>query len=491
MDFISVIDAGTGSIRNTVYDLSGRVLDTRKDDNPLIHPRPGWAEQDTARWWTLVRDQFLDLDPALRKGIRALTVTSQREGIVPVDEDFQPLDHMIIWLDGRSTLEGEDILKKLGEQEIYDITGLVPNPVWSLSKILWIRKHRRGLYDKAFKLLQAEDYLLSRLTRRAVSELSIASRTCLLDVARRNWSQNILDAFDIEGIKLPELLEPGSLAGTVPGDLARQLGLPEGVRVIAGAGDQQAAALGVGALEEGMVSIGIGTASALSMTLDQPVRPGRHKIILNCAALPGKWEYEPPIWNTGGLIKWFVDNLEDRDQSYEALLSEALAIPAGSEGLTALPYFSGAGSPRWDPGLKGCFYGLGLHHQRPHLLRSLMESIAYEIKFNIESMRSSGITLKKVILSGGASKNRPLCQIISDVLQEKVEVFVEAEASSRGVFLLARNALHLEGGQSPPALRTPDYISFTPETGHKDPYEQGYGRYIALGDHMAALNTIP
>jgi xylulokinase len=489
MELISVIDAGTGSIRNTIYDLSGKVVDVRKNDNPLIHPQPGWAEQDTSAWWSILNDQFLDLDQATRKQITAVSVTSQREGIVPVNEDFLPLGNMIIWLDGRTTREGEEIVEKLGEQEIYDITGLVANPAWSLSKILWIRKHREEIYQEAYKFLQAEDYLLSRLTRKAVSELSIASRTCMLDVAQRKWSNRILGSFDIDEDKLPELMEPGSLVGTIPGDIAQELGLPDGVRVFAGAGDQQAAALGVGALEEGMVSIGIGTSSALSMTLDQPVRPKQHKIILNCAALPGKWEYEPPIWNTGGLIKWFVENIQGKDLSYDELLLGTESVPPGSDGLITLPYFSGAGSPRWNPDLKGCFYGLGLHHNKLHMLRSLLESIAFEIKFNIESIRSSGIVLKKVILSGGASKNRPLCQIISDVLQSEVEVFVEAEASSWGVFLLVRDAILEGGGQSPPPLVTPEYISFTPDPGNRDAYDQSYMRYIELGDHMERLNA--
>ncbi len=488
MDLISVIDAGTGSIRNTIYDFSGNVVDVRKNENPLIHPQPGWAEQDTAAWWTMIKDQFLDLDWPARDQITAITVTSQREGIVPVDEDFLPLSNMIIWLDGRTVREGEEIVEKLGEQEIYDITGLVANPVWSLSKILWIRKHRKDIFQKAYKFLQAEDYLLARLTRKAVSELSIASRTCMLDVAKRKWSDRILETFDIDKNKLPELLEPGSLVGTIPGDIAQELGLPDGVRVFTGAGDQQAAALGVGALEEGMVSIGIGTSSALSMTLDQPVRPKQHKIILNCAAIPGKWEYEPPIWNTGGLIKWFVENILDKDQSYEDLFEGIGSVPPGGDGIIALPYFSGAGSPRWNPGLRGGFYGLGLHHNRLHMLRSLMESIAYEIKFNIESIRSSGIELKKVILSGGASKNRPLCQIISDVLQEKVEVFVEAEASSRGVFLLVRNAILAGDRPSQTPLRKPEYMSFSPDPLNKKTYDQLYLRYIELGDQIEKIN---
>lgn len=487
MGFISIIDLGTGSIRNTLYDLTGKVVDTRKSDNPLIHPRPGWAEQDPAYWWSALKKQFLDLDPGLREKILAISATSQREGIVPVDRDLEPLDNMITWLDGRTEREGEEIVEAMGDEAIYDITGLVPNPVWSLSKILWLRRHKEDLYETAYKLMQAEDYVLSRLSLQAVTELSIASRTCLLDVNHRRWSQRILDTFRIVESKLPDLLEPGTLVGTVPEKVAKELGLPAGVKVYTGAGDQQAAALGVGALEEGMVSIGIGTASALSMTLDQPLRPRKHRIILNCAALPGKWEYEPPIWNTGGLIKWFMENIQGEEDTYEELIAGADSVPPGSEGLMALPYFSGAGSPRWNPALHGGFYGLGLHHKQVHMLRSLMESIAFEIRFNIDSMRSSGISLKKVILSGGASKNRPLCQIISDVLQAQVEVFVEAEASSRGVFLLVKKALADPAGVQQETDPVPSYMKFNPEPQTKKIYDAVFDEYIRLGDHLEKL----
>jgi sugar (pentulose or hexulose) kinase len=208
-------------------------------------------------------------------------------------------------------------------------------------------KTQTKLYEKAYKLLQAEDYIISRLTQRAVTEFSIASRTCLLDVKQKKWSDTILDTFDIEQAKLPELLEPGSFAGTIDDKVAEEWKLSKAVKVFTGAGDQQAAAIGSGAVFEGSVSIGIGTSSALSFTIAEPIPDKSKRIILNCAAIPGMWEYEPPIWNTGGLIKWYFDQIENKPVSaYYDILEATRKIPPGSEGVIALPYFSGSGSPR-------------------------------------------------------------------------------------------------------------------------------------------------
>ncbi len=488
---ISVIDLGTGSIRNTIYGPGGEVLIVIKKDNPILHPKPGWVEQDPVMWWEAVKESFSALDPSVRTSVSALSVTSQREGIVPVDKRFRPLDNIIIWLDGRTYSQGLAIEKKIGKEKLYDITGLVPNPAWSLAKILWIKENRPELYNRSFKFLQAEDYLLSRMSGRAVTELSIASRTCLLDVAGRKWSDEILDTFEIERDKLPELLEPGTRIGLVLPEVAREFGLDPGTEIFMGAGDQQAAAIGVGAIEEGMVSIGIGTSSALSMTLNRPVKDQQARIILNCAALPGKWEYEPPIWNTGGLIKWFTEQLHVSDESFEVILEKVKTIPPGSDALWAIPYFSGAGSPRWNPLLKGGFYGLNLNHDRYHMLRAIMESIAYEIRYNIEIIRDSGISLKKIILSGGASQNDPLCQIIADVLQTRVYVFTETEASSRGIYYLlteSRQGCDKKPGNT--LRKDRDCYKLDPDPGNRKVYDQAYRNYLHIGDKLSEINII-
>jgi sugar (pentulose or hexulose) kinase len=286
---------------------------------------------------------------------------------------------------------------------------------------------------------------------------------------------------------LPELFEPGDEIGEISSSAAEQFGLQKNVKIMAGAGDQQAAAIGVGAFNEGIVSIGIGTSSALSITIAKPIHIKEGTIVLNCAAVPGKWEYEPPIWNTGSLIKWYHDQM-DETSSYEDSLSEAEKLAPGSDGLLAIPYFSGAGSPRWDAKLSGGFYGLSLTHSRIHFLRALMEAIAYEIRFNIELIEKSGVDVHRVILSGGASQNTVLCGIVADVLQKPVQIFSETEASTWGMYVLIRSKL--EKKLSLESLHKSLHLEFKnmrPDPEKQETYDKFYSRYLKLGNALSQL----
>lgn len=487
---IATVDLGTGSIRLTVFNRSGSILDTRQCENKCLYPSRGRTEQDPAVWWKEVARMCREVPPAVRKRIVAVSATGQREGIVPVDESFHPLSNLISWLDRRTGKQAAQVEKELGEEKIYQITGLKHNPAWSLSKILWIKEHQPEIYASAYKFLQSVDFLLSRMSGRAVTDVSMASRTCMLDVVKRQWSATILDRMAIDEGKLPEVVEPGEDIGPILPAVAKELNWPESVRVISGAGDQQAAALGVGAFDEHCVSIGVGTSSALSVTLTEPVHLKDCMMILNCAAIPGKWEYEPPIWNTGGLIKWYHEHIEGGGLTYAQSQENAEAVREGADGLVALPYFSGAGSPRWDPSAFGAFYGLTLSHHRIHMLRALMESIAYEIRYNVESMLDGGVTIEKIRLSGGASQNRALCRIISDVLQVPVEIFTRAEASSWGLLCLVLNrldpSLGLKEIHSSLGFR---FERTEPRAKLGGTYSDLYHKYIDLGDLLSGFSS--
>ncbi len=486
--YLAIIDIGTGSIRLTIFDSTGHVQEVRQVENLCLYPEPGYVEQDPGAWWSDLAEMFMDLPETTRNQITVISVTGQREGIVPVNDQFEPGSNLITWLDSRTTKQADYILKELGEEFIYSETGLVHNPAWSLSKILWIKENQPQVYEASFKLLQAVDYIQSRLSGKACTDVSMASRTCMLNVAQRTWSEEILNRFGIAINKLPDLLEPGEEIGEISSMSADQFGLQKNVKILAGAGDQQAAAIGVGAFNEGIVSIGIGTSSALSITIAQPIHIKEGSIILNCAAVPGKWEYEPPIWNTGSLIKWFHDQIDETSSSYEELLEQAEKVAPGSNGLLAIPYFSGAGSPRWDTGLAGGFYGLNLTHKRIHLLRALMEAIAFEICYNIELIEKSGVDVHRLILSGGASQNTLLCQIIADVLQKPVQVFSETEASTWGLYVLVRSKIEknlpLESLHSSLNL---EFKDIKPDPGKEDTYSRHYSSYLKLGDALSQV----
>lgn len=487
--YLVIIDLGTGSIRLSVFDLLGQIREVRKAENPCLYPEPGYVEQDAHAWWKELAGMFSDLPEELRNEIVAISVTGQREGIVPVDKDFLPMANLITWLDTRTSAQADLILKELGEEFIYRETGLVHNPAWSLSKILWLKEHQPHIYQSCHKFLQAVDYLQSRMSGRACTDVSMASRTCMLKVTKRIWSKEILNRFDIMEDKLPDLYEAGQEIGDIAPEVAEQFGLQRNVRIFAGAGDQQAAAIGVGAFEEGSISIGIGTSSALSMTIPHPVHIDEGNIILNCAAVPGKWEYEPPIWNTGSLVKWYHEQVDESENSYGESLEAADGIPPGAFGLIALPYFSGAGSPRWNPGLSGGFYGLNLTHQRIHFLRAIMESLGFEIRMNIELIEHSGVAVKQIILSGGASQNLVLCQIVSDVLQKPVQIFEETEASTWGLYCLLR--MHLVEGSSIEEIhKTLDlnFQSLIPDPEKAQVYHEAFRKYTELGDALSKLN---
>lgn len=489
--YIVIIDLGTGSLRLSVLDLSGALVAAYRTENKTWYPQPGYVEQDPAAWWEDIGGMFMNIPDELRKNIRIISVTGQREGIVVVNDRFEPMNRLITWLDGRTQGQAEMIRQQFSDEEIYEETGLVHNPVWSLSKILWIRENEPGIYRSCYKFLQSVDYVQSRMTGIAATDVSMASRTCMFRPVDRRWSEKILERFGLSKAKLPSIYETGEMIGRITKSAAEYFGLESEVMIAAGAGDQQAAAVGVGAYREGIVSIGIGTASALSMTLSKPVPIPEGKIILNCAAVPGKWEYEPPIWNTGSLIKWFYENIDEKTHSYEQLIEATGKLEPGSDGLVALPYFAGAASPRWNPSLAGGFYGLTLAHKKEHLLQALMESVAFELKYNIDYFVGAGAQVDEVILSGGGTRNKVLCRIISDTINKPVRIFQETEASTWGLYCIIRSRID----PSVPVEKIYDSLNLSfsllkPDNSKKEKYDLLYKRYLELGDHMSKLTFL-
>ncbi|MFA5859273.1 MAG: xylulokinase [Elusimicrobiota bacterium] len=433
-----VVDLGTTSVRSSIIDKFGKTLAFEAREYPIIHPKPDWAEQDPLVWWknVVITMKAVTAKVKQNKCISAITVTSQREGLVPVDDKCRCLSNCIIWMDKRTVSQAEEVKKVAGTNAVFKLTGLRIDPSFSLCKLLWIKHNKPELYRSAYKFLQAEDYIIAKLTGRFVTEPSIASRTMMLDIRKRVWSRQMFTKFGVDTKKFPEILESGTVVGEVLPSIAREVGLEGVTKVITGGGDQQCAAVGVGAVKEGIVSVSIGTSSVLSMTLNHPVLDPGRKMLCCCAAVPGKWELEPPIWTTGVLLRWCRDVLYE-NTNYDDMVSSAVKTGIGAGKLVVLPYFMGAGAPLWNPDARGVFIGLTLGHTRENIVRAVLESVAYEIRSNLEYMEHLGVKIGTVILSGGGAKSRLWAKIVADCIGKRIVLTASAEAATLGAAVLA------------------------------------------------------
>lgn len=438
---IATVDLGTSSLRTTLWNQNGKILANAVKAYPTYRPKPDCAEQQPEDWWKAFIMTFKKAAGRSAKNVRAIVVASQREGMVPVDSSGKTLSSCIIWMDNRTGPQLDKVRGLFKDTEVYRITGLSPALYYSACKILWIMQHQPRIHQEASFYLQPGDYLVMQLTGNSIADLSMASRTMLLDVRRRTWSRKMLHDLAIPAEKLPLLQEPGTIAGAVQKRVAKKLGLPAGVEVIIGAGDQQCGALGCGAIDEKTVSASLGTSTTVSLSVTRPHLSARTKLPCCISAVPGMWEMEPSLWSSGSLLNWLDDRLNGKRNSIKKLLSEAEKVPPGSDGLLLLPYFMGAGSPNWNPDARGAFVGLTLGHSNGHLTRAILEGNAYDIRMNIEALNKCGFYPQRIVVNGGGAQSALWCQTIADVTGLPVDVPRTTEAVSLGLFLIAHTTL--------------------------------------------------
>ncbi|MHA2079187.1 MAG: xylulokinase, partial [Candidatus Thorarchaeota archaeon] len=311
-EIVLAIDAGTTGVRSMFFDMTGKVLGSTYSEYESFFPSPSWVEQDAESWWTqsckTIRQALSEsrLNPERVIGI---SVTNQRETIVPIGEDGIPLRRAIVWQDRRSVPQCDWIEKEISQDAVYATTGLTVDPYFSAPKILWIKQNEIDVFKRAHKFLLVHDYLTYRLSDELVTDFSNASRTMLFDVRRAGWSEKLLNDFGIPEEKLPRAVEPGTQISGLTKTAAQETGLNEGTPVVAGGGDQQCAALGVGVVKEGMLKSTTGTGTFL-LAHSKTVRldPGL-RVLCSRHVVPNSFVVEASMFTTGSALKWFRDNL--------------------------------------------------------------------------------------------------------------------------------------------------------------------------------------
>ncbi len=444
------IDVGTSGTRVVIVRPDGHVMGaTTADHQPMRMPRAGWAEQDPEDWWqATIRAVRGALEQARLEGddVAALGLSGQMHGVVCLDKANLVLRPALLWCDQRSQAQCDWITSTVGAGRLIQ---LVSNPAltgFSAPKLLWVRGHEPAAYERTARFLLPKDYVRFRLTGEFATEVSDASGTLLFDVTHRRWSREVLEALDIDPQLLPRAFESPEVTGQISTETALLTGLKAGTPVVGGAGDQAASAVGNGIVLPGLTSATLGTSGVLFAYTDAPKLDPKGRIHTFCHAVPGKWHVMGVTQGAGLSLRWFREQLgaseawyarETGVDAYDLIIREAERVPAGSDGLLFLPYLMGERTPHLDARARGMWFGLTAGHTRGHLIRAILEGVAFSLRDSLEIFNELKIPVEQIRASGGGSRSFFWRQIQADVYGKEVVTLRESEGSAFGAALLA------------------------------------------------------
>lgn len=443
------IDVGTSGTRAIVIDATGRILGAATAEYPLHTPKPLWAEQDPGDWWraaTQVMRQAIVASGVTPREIACVGLTGQMHGTVFLDEQNAVIRPAMLWCDQRTDAECAWITARVGAVRLAELTCNLALTGFSAPKIVWLREHEPAAYARLRKVLLPKDYLRFLLTGEFATEVSDASGTLLLDVPRRQWSAEILEKLTIDRRWLPEVDESTVVTGRVSAAGAAATGLAEGTPVVGGAGDQAAGGVGNGIVRSGGVSATIGTSGVVFAFAERPIRDARGRLQTFCHAVPGAWHVMGVTQAAGLSLRWFRDNFGAPESAvgrwagvdpYELLATEAAQVPPGAEGLLFLPYLMGERTPHLDPHARGVLFGLTARHDRRHVVRAVLEGVAFSLRDSLEIIRQLGIAVDDVRLSGGGARGAVWRQILTSVFGQRGTILSAGEGPAFGAALLA------------------------------------------------------
>jgi xylulokinase len=457
------LDVGTTGVKAIAITPEGEVVSSTEEGYALSTPQPGWSEQDPEDWLRASENALARLGVDVPR----VGYSGQMHGLVCLDQRDRVLRPAILWNDQRTGAECAEIEERVGLERLISLTGNRALPGFTAPKLLWLRNHEPDVYRRIRRITLPKDYVRFRLTGEWAIDAADASGTLLFDVAHRRWSDDVLSALEVPRDWLPPVHESTDIAG---------------------AGDQQAAALGVGVIEAGIVSVVLGTSGVVLAALPAYAHDTEARVHAFCHAVPGTWEAMGVMLNAAGALRWFRDALAP-GASFDELTAEAGGWGPVVEGVTFLPYLQGERTPHADPDARGAFTGLSLRHDRAALVRAVLEGVAYGLRDSLELLRELGVTPEKGRVSGGGARSRLWLEIVASVLGLPVELTVVEEGSAYGAALLAGVA----GGTFADAreavaacVRARELVEPNPDWAPA--YEEGYARFRALYPAMKEVS---
>ena len=434
------IDTSTTSSKALLIDEKGNVVAVASNPHTLQTPRALWSEQDPREWWDAVSASIrsvLEQAGISGEGVSAVGLTGQMHGLVLLDEAGNILRPAILWNDQRTQSQCDAIHRIIGREKFIQITGNVALTGFTAPKILWVKENEPEVFAKAKHVLLPKDYVRYKLTSEYAMDKADGAGTVLFDLKARDWSDEVLAALGIPRAWMPRTFEGTEFTGHVTEAAAALTGLKVGTPVAAGGGDQAAGAVGVGAVEPGIIGLTVGTSGVVFATTPSALIEPEGRLHAFCHAVPGMWHFMGVMLSAAGSLQWYRDTLAP-NVSFDDLLKEAEAIPAGSEGLQFLPYLSGERTPHPDPLARGAFIGLTLRHSRAHMTRAVLEGVAFGLKDSFTLIQNAGLgEITQVRGSGGGTKGALWRQILASVLEAELVTVNTTEGGAYGAALLA------------------------------------------------------
>jgi xylulokinase len=478
------IDVSTTATKALLVDGEGTPVGSASSEYPLSTPRPLWSEQDPACWWAgavasiqaVIRET--GVDPA---SIRSVGLTGQMHGLVLLDADGRVLRPAILWNDQRTQGQCDRIHERVGKTQFIERTGNVALTGFTAPKILWVLENEPEVFARTRHILLPKDLVRYELTGDFATDAADASGTVLLDLKSRTWSTEITHALGIPSAWLPRIAEGPEVTGRISPRAAALTGLPAGIPVVGGGGDQAAQAVGVGAITEGIAALTLGTSGVVFATSSGPIHEPQGRLHAFCHSVPGRWHLMGVMLSAAGSLRWFRDTFAP-GVGYDALLKPAADIPAGCEGLLFLPYLTGERTPHPDPLARGAFSGLTLRHGLPHLTRSVLEGVAFGLRDSFELMKSAGLArIGQIRISGGGARSALWRQILADVFACELVTVNTTEGAALGAALLAGTGCgHWPDVESACAAAVRVSGCVSPRAEASAIYEQRYPEYQAL-----------
>jgi xylulokinase len=449
MSYLLGVDIGTSGTKTVIFNEKGATVASSVKEYPLHQPKPGWAEQDPDDWWHATAESVKEvisksgINPADIKGVG---LSGQMHGLVLLDKENRVLRKSIIWCDQRTAAECDEITTRVGEKRLIEITANPALTGFTASKLLWVRNNEPAIYEKAAHVLLPKDYIRFKLTGEFATEVSDASGMQFIDIAKRDWSGEVLEKLAIDRALLPSVHESYLVTGKVHSAAAKLTSLAEGTPVVGGGGDQAAGAVGNGIVREGVVSSTIGTSGVVFAHTDRVTIDPDGRVHTFCHAVPGAWHVMGVTQGAGLSLQWFrnqfckseIDEAERKKvDSYKLMDDIATSRDIGCDGLLYLPYLMGERTPHLDPDARGVFFGLNARHTRGDMLRAVMEGVSHSLLDCMDIIRDMGIPVKEVRASGGGGRSKLWRQMQADMFGSSVTTTNSSEGPALGVALLA------------------------------------------------------